>query len=268
MTENTELLRIWINKRNYLIKMKTEWTKAQIELHEKAAKLLDEIVGGAFDFIKERKNVSEYDVQQFIVKEFEKNNLIGDKDPPIVAFDESAAEPHYFAKEKESRILGERGMVLIDVWAKLDIEKAPYADITWIGHKGEIDKKVQKVFDVVLEARDKCIEFIKRELAKGKMPNGGECDEVVRKVIDENSYLDKFLHGTGHSLADNDVHGYYPYLNFKSFGLELLKNVGYTIEPGIYLKGEFGVRSEIGFYIDDGMEFVLTSPLQKKIVKV
>jgi Xaa-Pro aminopeptidase len=44
--------------------------------------------------------------------------------------------------------------------------------------------------------------------------------------------------------------------------------VGYTIEPGIYLKNKFGVRSEIDFYINEKNRVVITTKVQREILKV
>ena len=48
----------------------------------------------------------------------------------------------------------------------------------------------------------------------------------------------------------------------------LLTNLGYTIEPGIYIDEEIGMRSEIDFYISNSLELIVTSPMQKTFVKL
>ena len=54
----------------------------------------------------------------------------------------------------------------------------------------------------------------------------------------------------------------------KSNNSPILVNQGYTIEPGIYIKGEFGVRSEIDFYIDKSGKVVVTTGLEKNIIRL
>jgi Xaa-Pro aminopeptidase len=218
----------------------------------------------AFDMIR-NGNVSEYEVQQFILEEFKRNNLVGTKDLPIVAFNESAANPHYCPKKEDSKKIVS-GIVMIDVWAKLNEEDAPYADITLMGSRGEISQEMKDAFFDVIKARDDCLNFIRMNLLENGEVIGKDCHDIVFNFLEE-KHKGKFIHSTGHSLSWDDVHGYYPYLNSKSL-MPLLKNVGYTIEPGLYFKEKFGVRSEIDFYITNRNELIVTTEMQKDFVKL
>jgi len=74
-----------------------------------------------------------------------------------------------------------------------------------------------------------------------------------------------FLHSLGHGLGMASPH--WRGGNFRRTNSnQIFKNVGYTIEPGIYLKGKFGARSEMDFYIDKNMKVVLSGPIQKKLI--
>src|SRR3989344_8179338 len=104
------------------------WTKIEIENHIKAANLLELIKNKTFKYLSQNPHTTEYELQQFILAEFRKNNLKIDKDPPIVAFGASGAEPHYYPKQK-SRRLKLNTLVLIDTWSRLTKRNAPFADI-------------------------------------------------------------------------------------------------------------------------------------------
>lgn len=242
------------------------WSQEQIEDHTKAAELLNAVKDITFDHIKSHQDISEYEVQQFILKQFEEFGLESDRDPPIVAFNENSALPHYFPKEN-SELLKENSLILIDLWAKLNKEGAPFADITWVAYCGEIPERVQEIFEVVIKSRDYALNFIRSEMETGKMPAGKEVDLAAREIISKSGFEGKFLHGTGHSIGFTSPHGNRSNLN--TTGRQpILVNVGYTIEPGIYLKDEFGIRSEIDFYVDDRFKLIITTPIQKEIVKI
>ncbi len=243
------------------------WNKKIINFHIEANKLLDRIKDEAFDYIRLNKNVSEKDVQNFIVKKFKENNLKHDKDPPIVAFNENSVKPHYFPLE-DSKIIKENSLILIDLWAKFKDSKSPFGDITWMAYYGdEVPSKIQRVFDIVMKSRGYALDFIKSELDKGKIPSGKEIDKVVRDYIYDNGFEGKFIHGTGHCIGFTSPHGNRGNINSKG-KQHLLTNIGYTIEPGIYLEGEFGVRSEINFLINSNLKLIVTSKVQKEIVKI
>ncbi|KKQ13492.1 MAG: Peptidase M24 [Candidatus Moranbacteria bacterium GW2011_GWF2_36_839] len=159
-------------------------------------------------------------------------------------------------------------IIMLDIWAKLNQKGAPFADITWMAFRGKkIPQEIEKVFEIVINARNAGIKKIKNNLRKKKIILGSEVDNAVRDFIHRNGYGEKFIHGTGHLLGFFSPHGNRNRLRPNSHS-SLHKNVAYTIEPGIYLKGKFGIRSEIDFYITDNFKLVLTTDLQKEIIKL
>ncbi len=236
------------------------WNITQIKQHAKASELLYKIKDETFKYM--HKGVSEYEVQAFIIKKFKEYNLKTDKDKPIVAFRENTGKVHYFPKKK-SKKLEKNSMVLIDIWAKLK-QGGPYADITWMGYYGKPTKEELKIFNIVIKARDKGLNYIRKEVSKEKIPIGNKVDKIVRDYITQKGYTKEFKHATGHCLGFYSPHGNKGNLK-KSNKKPLQRNLAYTIEPGIYLKGKFGARSEIDFYIKK-KEVIVTTPLQKKLV--
>ena len=96
-------------------------------------------------------------------------------------------------------------------------------------------ERQHEIFDIVAEAHDKSIKAIKV---------GMKCcdvDKVARDIISEYGYGDKFIHSTGHSLGLNihETPGFSP-----RDDTVIEKGMVITVEPGIYLEGEFGVRIE------------------------
>ncbi len=242
------------------------WTKEQINNHLIACKLLDKIKDNVFNFIRENKTTDEKQVQDFIIKQYKKYNLVSSKDgPPIVAFNQSSATPHYFVKKP--RKLKQNTLILIDIWARLKKKNSPFSDITWIAYYGKIPKQIQKTFNIILLSRDSCLNFIKKQLKKKQIPQGIEADFVSKNIIMKAGFERNILHGTGHSIGFISPHGPPKHLNSKGDS-KLKLNLGYTIEPGIYFKNKFGIRSEIDFYINKNYKLIVTTKMQKKIVNI
>lgn len=240
-----------------------------LENHKVAAKKLEEIKNRAFNFIKDNLgNVSEKKVEDFIFLEFKKQGLVSDYTNQIIAVNGNSGNPHYFPR-KRSRIIRKNNLIKIDIWARLRKRNSFFADITWMGYTGKkIPKKIQDIFDKVIKARNLALGYIRKELKNKRLPKGNEVDRVVRDYF-KKFKLDKyFIHGTGHSLGKRSCHG-------KSFSLagkysrkKLKFNIPFTIEPGIYFKNKFGVRSEIDCYITEGYKLVVTTKIQNKIVMI
>jgi Xaa-Pro aminopeptidase len=135
-----------------------------------------------------------------------------------------------------------------------------------MAYKGEkASGQVQTIFNLTLSAREAAIKFIKQCLKKGTLPTGKEIDAVARNLILAAEYGEKFKHTLGHSIGLKHPHGRIKGLTSRN-GTRLKKNIAYTIEPGIYLDNNFGVRSEIDFYIDDELNFILTTKKQNKLI--
>jgi Xaa-Pro dipeptidase len=126
---------------------------------------------------------------------------------------------------------------------------------------------VQKIFNIVVDARDASINEIERHLQQKKLPIAGHIDTAARMYIAKHGHGKRFRHTVGHSLGFTSPHGQLAPLKLSS-KQKIFTNLGYTIEPGIYLEGKFGVRSEINFYISDDMKMHVTTPVQKEIVKI
>ena len=250
------------------------WTKEQYDENKPVADALNEIVYKSFAFIKKKilksQSITEYDVQQFIMGEFKRRKLFTD-DPPIVGVNENSANPHYTPTKQNNKKIKKGDFVLIDLWAKQNNEDAVWADITWVGFVGtSIPDKYVKIFDIVAKARDAAFELVVSRFKQKKEIRGYEVDAVCRKVIDDAGYGKYFIHRTGHSIT-TDLHGSGAHIdNFETKDERLLlPSTSFSIEPGIYLPGKFGVRSEINVFITKDRKVMFTGKeKQKEIVAI
>lgn len=246
-------------------------TKEQLEKHKIAAGKLILIKDNVLVFVKENLGkISEYDVHMFIASEFKRQGMVTQKKYPtqIVASGPNTSFVHYYPKTKGSRIIEKNNLVLIDIWAKLNEKDAPFADITWMGYTGKnIPKGTEKIFNLVARARNEVINFIKISLKDKRLPTSLEIEKSARNYFEKFGVEKFFKHGVGHSLGITQDHG--TYFRFSKKTKSKLKiNVPFTIEPGIYFKNEFGVRSEINCYIDKNYTFIPTTTIQEEIIKI
>jgi Xaa-Pro aminopeptidase len=254
-------------------KFESAWNDDQLAMHDEAACGLYESVSAAFAEIggRVRSDVatSEYEIQQFILGCFADRGLIT-RDPPIVAVNANSAMPHYEPTHDHHSPIGEGDFVLIDLWAKLNRPNSVYADITWTGFVGsEAPEAISRVFNVVRDARDAATQFVKESFASGRTIYGWEVDDACRKVVIENGFGDYFIHRTGHNIH-TEVHGNGANIdNLETRdGRALIPRTCFSIEPGIYLEGRFGVRSEIDVYVGDREARVTGGAPQTEIVTV
>jgi len=247
------------------------WSEAQFEENRPVADALTEIVYKAFGYIKKQlldnKILTEHLVQQFIMNEFAERQYFTDH-PPIIGVNENSANPHYSPTEDKSKKIHIGDFVLIDLWAKLNKDDAVWSDITWTGYVGEeIPEKYVKIFNIVADARDAAFNFIQSGLKSGRKVRGFEGDDAARNVIVNAGYGEYFIHRTGHSIT-TALHGTGAHLdNFETRDERLiLPSTSFSIEPGIYLPGDFGVRSEIDCYVTKDNKLIATGGESQKEV--
>jgi Xaa-Pro aminopeptidase len=249
------------------------WTAEQLSLHEAAGGALYEVVQAAFAEIGNRlrrgRPVTEYDIQQFVVDDFSRRGLIS-RDPPIVAANANSASPHYEPTRDKHSPISAGDFVLIDLWARVNQPGAVYADITWTAYAGShAPARIVKVFDVVRDARDRAVDFVKKAFEGGQTIRGWQVDDVCRNVIRSAGFGEFFIHRTGHNI-DTEVHGNGANIDNLETRDEriLIPRTCFSIEPGVYLEGEFGVRSEIDVYVSEGEARVTGGTPQSELVLI
>lgn len=247
------------------------WTRAQYAGHRRAARAVRQVVDEAFAEIARRRRAGrccdERGMQSFILERFDARGLVTHH-PPIVAVGAHSADPHHQPQAGGSAAIGDADFVLIDLWAKEP--GGVYADITWTGYVGTtVPERYAAVFDVVRRARDTGVAAAGGAVRAGESIRGCDVDAVVRGVIDTAGYGPYFVHRTGHSIG-TEVHG--NGANIDGFETpdtrRLLPATCFSIEPGIYLPGEFGVRSELNVFVDESDVVVTGDPVQTAVVAI
>jgi Xaa-Pro dipeptidase len=242
----------------------------QLGTHKDAAHFLDQTAQNVWDFIGSALNrnqqVTEFAVQQFILKEFEKHGFMTDH-APICCCNAHTADPHYNPTAEKSAAIKKGDFILIDLWCKKKEARAVFADITRVGVADSSPTEKQfTVHQIVRNAQRAATEHLQSEMEFNRMVRGYELDRIARKVIEDAGYGDFFTHRTGHNIY-TDLHG--PGANLDSLETfderPLIPRTCFSIEPGIYLPGAFGVRQEYDVYIDENSKIQINGGIQEKI---
>jgi Xaa-Pro aminopeptidase len=248
-------------------------TPAQLAGHRRAAERLRLIVDETFTEIVRRIRgkiaCSEYAIQRFVLERVERHGMRTDE-APIVAVNAHAANPHFSPIETPDTPIAEGDLVLIDLFAKELAPDSIYGDLTWMGYVGaSVPAEYAAVFAIVARARDAAVALIQERLAARRRVSGAEADRAAREVIEEAGYGDNFVHRTGHSIG-REVHGTGANLDSLETRDEraLIEGACFSVEPGIYLPGRFGIRSEIDMFIEGGRAEVSGGAPQTAIIPI
>jgi Xaa-Pro dipeptidase len=247
------------------------WSSDQYASHTRAAQAVRAVVDAAFAHIRRgvaaHRPHGEGEVQRFILEQFAGRGLVTHH-PPIVAVGAHSADPHFQTPPSGGAPIAPGEFALIDLWAKEP--SGVYADITWTGYVGTaVPERYATTFDIVRRARDAGVAAVRGAVQAARPIRGCDVDDVVRGVIADAGFGARFVHRTGHSIGD-EVHG--NGANIDGFETpdtrRLLPRTCFSIEPGIYLPGEFGVRSELNVYVDESDIVVTGQPVQAAVVAI
>ncbi len=243
------------------------WSASELAGHRRAAEAIARIAQDTLRWAGEElargAEVRETTVQARVLEAFARASLVTDHGP-IVGFQANAANPHYEPRAGSDRSLAAGDVLLLDLWAGVAAGTV-FADQTWMGFAGqEPGEDVRRAWCVVRDARDAAVALLRDRWKKQEPVTGANLDDAARGVIRAAGYGDFFVHRTGHSI-DRDLHGSGPHLdNFETADERaLIPGVGFSVEPGVYLTGRFGVRSEINVYLgESGPEVTPKEPQQ------
>lgn len=192
----------------------------------------ESIVDGAFQAVlaEIRPGVTEKNISERLLFEMLSRGADGVSFETIVAFGENAAKPHAVPSDRKLRV---GDAIVMDFGAK----KGGYcSDFTRTIYCGKPNKCFLDAYDIVLKSHLEALDYVQ---------NGGrscfEADSIARSVIDKSAFQGKFTHSLGHGVG-LDIHED-PYLNARSTDT-LSEGCVFTIEPGVYLENEFGIRIE------------------------
>lgn len=255
-------------------------TEDQIATHYAAQERLDRVLAAGWkhiaDCVRRDGRTSEFEVITFLRHAMEREGLWTDHGPNCSAGSNSA-DSHYEPTHDRSAPIMHGEFVLIDIWAKLsqphDTSRgrpdAVWYDITWTGVVGrEPSAHEQHIFTTVRNARDAAIAAVEQAYAAGEPIAGWQADDAARNLIRAAGLDQFFTHRTGHNIAI-ELHGNGAHLdNLETHDERLiLPNTCFSVEPGIYFPGEFGVRSEVNMITRPG-KAVVSGPRQTELLRI
>ena len=248
-------------------------TDAQIATHYEAQRKLDAILQAGWKEIGNRvransPDANEFSIVQFLQSAIERDGLITEFGPNV-SVGPNSADSHYEPTAASSKPIRRGDFILIDIWAKLANDPtAAWYDITWTG---VVDRspteREQEIFTTVRKARDAAIATVEKAFAANTPIAGFEADDASRAIIRDAGFAEQFTHRTGHNIGTS-LHGNGANLdNLETHDTRLiLPNTCFSVEPGIYFSGEFGLRSEINMITRPGRAEV-TGPRQAELVR-
>ncbi len=248
-------------------------TEDQIATHYAAQERLDRVLAAGWKYIADHTHLgdhtTEFEVVSFLNHAMQREGLWTDHGPNCSAGPNSA-DSHYEPNESRTSPIFRSDFVLIDIWAKLaNRPDAIWYDITWTGVVGrEPTDRERHIFTTVRTARDAAIAAVEQAYAANQPIPGWQADDAARNII-RNARLEEFFtHRTGHNIA-TELHGNGAHLDNLETHDErlLLPNTCFSVEPGIYFPGEFGIRSEVNMITRPG-KAVVTGPRQTELLRI
>jgi Xaa-Pro dipeptidase len=242
----------------------------QIKTHFAARDSVDSVLAAGFAEIGRRVRnggTTEHEIQRWFLEAFSRENL-ETGDPPIVAVNSNAGNPHYEPRADHPVPIREGDILLLDVWGKKKTPGSVFYDITWMGFVGKSPSgRMHEIFEIVRDARDAGVQIVHDAVHAGRPIAGWEVDRATRGHIKDAGYGEYFIHRTGHSIG-TDIHSNGANMDDLEIHDErqILPNSCFSIEPGIYLP-EFGVRCEINMLVR-AKSAEVTGKIQREIVTI
>ncbi len=271
-----ELLRGWgkevVSSADLIARFEAVLLPEQIASHYAAQKAIDRIVPEGWRWMRAEldagRAVSEYSMQSRLREAMRREGLVWEHGPNV-SVDANSADSHYEPEPEGSRAIREGSFLLLDIWGRLDEEKSIWYDITWTGTVGRAPSaREQEIFHAVRDARDAAIQLVKERFASGAAIAGWEADRAARTALESVGFGGQFTHRTGHNIGV-EIHGAGAHLDDLETHDErrILPYTCFSVEPGVYLDGEFGVRSEVNMVTSE-TEAVVTGRVQTELVRI
>lgn len=247
------------------------WSPEQRASHERAAEhvaaIARETIAHAGAMAAAGTPAAEHELQARILDAFARAGLETDHGPDVAA-SENAANPHYVPSAASPRLVRRGDVLLVDLWAREP--GGVYADQTWMAVLGAPSPRVTAVWEAVRDARDAALALLRERIEGGIAVRGAEADDAARAVIEARGYGPHFWHRTGHSIDPRELHGSGPQIDHLESRDDrlLIAGVGFSIEPGVYLPGELGVRSEVNALVTEDRLLVTPREPQRDLFVV
>jgi Xaa-Pro dipeptidase len=237
------------------------WTAEDLASHRRAAETIAAIAREGLALAGAAAAgatpMTEHRLAVWIRERFDRAGLVTESGPSV-SWGPNAARTHYEPTAAESAPIVPGALLLVDLWAKEP--SGIYADQTWMAAVGAPSERDAGLWQLVRAARDAALSLIGARVAAGEPVRGAEADAAAKRVISEAGYLGYTVSRTGHSIDRFGLHGFGPPIDDTETRDDraLIPGVGFSVEPGVYLPGETGVRSEVNVVV--GNEEIVVTP--------
>lgn len=221
------------------------------ELMIKASKINDQVVDEVIHLCA-KGNLSEEEVSKQLNSIYQKYGCSGHSFEPIIAYGKNGADNHHVGDDTK---LKPGDSIIIDIGG---LFHGYCSDMTRTVFYKEVSQKQKDVYELVLKAQKAAEAMIK--------PGVKLCDidQCARDIIARGGYTAEFNHRLGHFIG-RDVHEWGDVS--ANYDIEVQEGMIFSIEPGVYLQGEFGVRIEdLVLVTKDGCLILNSYPKELKII--
>jgi Xaa-Pro aminopeptidase len=270
-----ELLRGWgkqiVSSADLVSRFEAVLTEEQASSHLAAGLRIDAILAEAWNEIGRRVaagRCDEFGMVEWLSDAMRREGMVWEHGPNV-SCGPNSADSHYEPAPQNSRAICSGDFVLIDIWGKFDTPGAVYYDITWTAVVGrEPSERERHTFATVRDARDAACRLIEDRYRAGQPIAGWEADDAARAVIRQAGLAEWFTHRTGHNIGP-EIHGSGAHLdNLETHDVRLiLPMTCFSVEPGAYFPGEFGIRSEVNMLTRTGSAEI-TGKVQRVLVRI
>jgi Xaa-Pro aminopeptidase len=247
------------------------WTPADLASHRRAAEAIAAIAREALalagDCAGTGQPITEHALAVWVRERFDRAGLVTESGPSV-SWGANAARAHYDPTSEDSAPIVRGALLLLDLWATEP--GGIYADQTWMAAIGTPNARDARLWTVVRGARDAALGLIRSRVRSGAPVRGAEADAAARAVIASAGLTDRTIARTGHSIDRYGLHGFGPPIDDTETHDDrlLIPGVGFSVEPGVYLPGEAGVRSEVNVVIGEGDIHVTPADYQSELLVV
>lgn len=240
----------FINGNEILEEIRIIKDEQEIEHLKKAAKLADQVFTDIVKFI--RPGIQERDIKDKIEELFMEKGADGLSFNPIVASGPNSSKPHY---NEDSRYIQEKDVIILDFGCKY---KGLCSDMSRTVFVGGVSDEEREIYDIVHKSNEAGEKYVKEGISAESV------DKISRDVIKNAGYGDYFLNRLGHGIG----YSVHEAPDIKGGNNRILeKGMAFSIEPGIYIPGKFGMRIEdIVVISKDGPEIINKSSKELIIV--
>lgn len=224
--------------------------KEEIDLLRNASRVVDNVMEDLIKYLG--SGVSEKQAANELREIFANYKTYEYSFEPIIAYGANGADPHHSTSDTFPK-LGDS--VVIDIGGRTDFY---CSDITRTVFYGQPSAEAKKIYEIVLEANMRAIKIIKPGVLFS------DVDRAARDFIEKSGYGEFFTHRTGHCIGIEDHE--YPSVSSNN-NMVIQEGMAFSVEPGIYIPGKYGVRIEdIIVVTKDGCEVLNKMPKEFKII--